>query len=493
MTVDVKRSFLSGSLWSFIGSIGHQLASFTVFIYLARILTPQTFGIVAMAIAFTEIAAILCRFGQTNAIVRLEEVHDDALSTAFWIVFGFGFVITLLLMVLSNPLSYFFGEPDLKWVLICLAPLPALSTIGAVHEALIRRQMKFHLIATRNITAMVVSGGVAIILVHFQFGVAALVWQRLAFAIVSSLVVILSTKWRPKLIFDTIESRYLFNHGKSVVFNLLSNRLSPRLTDIIVGYFLGAYTLGLLRIANQMFELILLAIIQPISEVLPAVFRHYQNDKNMLKNWYLKLSQAASIVIFPALIGMAILADELILIAFGPQWEESAMIIQVLSLQFLITPMAQFTPPTLMAIGAIVPISRLAIAKISLTAIVIIISCQYGILHVVAGLVIVHYLIAIGYFRVLSIRVPGLWPTLFTEMWPPLLSVIAMCFTLFWLNSLGFFIKMNNMYFQLITPIIVGALSYLIFFIVGDLSGLWQGTVRKIFGSIKKLRATYNS
>ncbi|WP_022665079.1 lipopolysaccharide biosynthesis protein [Desulfospira joergensenii] len=485
--MNIKRAFLSGSLWTLTGNTGHQLINFAIFVYLARELSPRTFGIMAMAIAFTEIATIICRFGQTNAIVRLEKTHERVLSTAFWIICGWGVALTLLISALSGIISNFYGEPDLKRVLLWLAPLPALSTIGAVHEAILRRHMKFHFIATKNITAMIVSGTLSIILVHLDYGIEALIGQRLSFAIISSVSILLFARWRPRMIFDKKESVYLISHGKSVVYNVLSNRLSPRLTDMIVGYFLGVYALGLLRIANQMFEFISITIIHPVSDVLPAVFRHYQNDKKKLGVWYLKLSQIAAIVIFPAFTGMAVLSDELIFIAFGDQWAGSAIILQVLCIMFFLVPMIQFAPPTMMAIGDMIPVTRLAFAKIILIGAVVTILSHYEIVHVVIGLVIVQYLITIGYFRVLTERIPGLWPNLLIEALPPLLSAGAMCITVLWFHHIGPFSEINNIYLKLICSILAGVLSYSFFLLIGDVSGLWRGTVRRIYRLAEEL------
>ncbi len=329
--MDKRSPIYSGTRWTTFNKISSQLIKFGVSIVLARLLTPQDFGLMAMAIVVTGFIEIFKDMGTVASIIQRLDIDDKLLSSLFYLNLMFGITLMGIILVSSNALANFYGDKRLVNILDILSiTFPLTSTI-LVKKALLQRNMLFDKIAVVELTSMVVQGGVAIILGYLGWGVWSLIYGSISSAFVSTVLFWISVHWRPKLYckWNDIKSVLFFSinlSGAQTLAYFMTN-----IDKLIIGRYLGASTLGFYDMARRLLTLPGATVTEILSRVLFPSFSKIQNDNKQLREKFLRTCGAIAIIIFPVLCGMCVLARPLILVVYGPTWEPVVPILQILT------------------------------------------------------------------------------------------------------------------------------------------------------------------
>ncbi|HEX3754783.1 MAG TPA: oligosaccharide flippase family protein, partial [Rhizomicrobium sp.] len=342
-----KRKVLSASLWTLVGNAGQQLISFFLFIYLTRALTVEDFGLMGLAVAFIDVISLLGRFGQVEALQQRETLSRETASTAFWILLVIGLGSLMAICLLATPLAHMLHEPRLAGVLLALSPVCLFLNIGQVHEAFVKRELKYQLIARRSVAAALVSATTAFLAAYNGLGVYALVLQRLAYNLVYSGTLLVTYYWRPRLTFDLREAKDLAVTGLNISASNTISILNLRIIDFLVGVFLGVKVLGYLRVAWRFFDFVSLLVVQPISSVYLATLSSIQSDAAHVRRAYLRFLQIISCVVIPTFLGLGSVAPSFVEVVFGTRWLPSVSIFQMLAVASLSIPIGFLFPPTM--------------------------------------------------------------------------------------------------------------------------------------------------
>lgn len=422
----LKHRALRASLWTVTGNSGQQIVAFLVFVYLARVLTPAEFGLMALAAALVDLMTVFGRFGQVEALLQRGRMSRVACSTSFWLLLAIGIAILLVLATMAQPFAKLFGEPQVATLLLVLAPVPLLQNLGQVHEAQLRRRFDYRGLAVRNTGATLISGAASIAVAAAGYGVYALVAQKLVFAAAYSILVMIAFRWRPNLLFSGSDARRLLRVGFDVVVANLINILNPRILDIAVGYYLGVVALGYLRIAWRLFDLAQQLVIQPVSLVAITSLTAHGGDPTAVGRSFLQYLRMLSLVAIPAFVGVGLLADDAIRLAAGPQWAESAPLLALLSLSAAAMPLNFLFPPAMIGAGRTLTIRRLALAQTVVTAGSVLVAVHYGLVAVMLAHVARVYLFA-GINSVHLRRTLGIgWADVLRVLAPPVCAATVM-------------------------------------------------------------------
>ncbi len=282
--------------------------SLLVFIYLARALSPADFGIVALAAVFVDLLALASCFGQMELVQQRPAPNRDAASTSFWLVQSFGIVATVTLVLAAPWIAQLMGIAALETYLLLLSPAILVTTLGHVHEGLLRRQMKFGALAIRNIAATASSGGAAIAAVLADIPEFALVVQKLVFALAMTVTLWLALPWRPRLRASFATARSQLRAGFHILAANASIQLNTRIVDFIVGLTLGTYWLGQLKIAWRIFDFVSQISIAPISSVSLSLFARAASTAERLAKSFVETVKVMAVVACPIFFGLAVLA-----------------------------------------------------------------------------------------------------------------------------------------------------------------------------------------
>jgi Membrane protein involved in the export of O-antigen and teichoic acid len=213
-------------------------------LFLARLLGPADYGVMAMAMIVVNLANLLRDLGTSAAVVQRDELDEDAKATVFWLNFGVGLTLSALVAGLATLIGYIFVSPNLPKVLWLLALGFPITASSAVHQALLERQSQFKLLARVEILSSGTGLSAAILLAHFGFGVFCLPAQILTAVALSSTQLWILSRWRPVRKFNVESCKSLFSYsGNLTAFNLI-NYFARNADSIVVGKLLGAVQLG---------------------------------------------------------------------------------------------------------------------------------------------------------------------------------------------------------------------------------------------------------
>jgi O-antigen/teichoic acid export membrane protein len=390
--VSLKAHVARSTLWAGVQIAGNQTTSFIVFLILTHFLSPGDIGMVALAVSFIEIMTPLMRAGLPEALIQREALDEVEADTCFWSSLGLSSIMGLGLFLLAPWIAAGFSSPALAPVLQLLSILLPISALSATHEARLTRAFGFKALAMRTLIGNLVGGVAGIAMAIGGFGVWSLVAQRLIGTLVAVVLIWVSSRWVPRLRFSRAAFRRMFGFGAHMTLVTFLMSLNGRIFDFLLGFFMGPAAVGYMRVASRALDMVTQFAVNPLTSVaLPALSR-LQQDRDALGRAFRRMVQTCALVTLPAYFGLALLAPDLVPLAFGRQWEPSGALLSILCLSAIPITLQYFTWPVLAAVGrsdqAALGISVIVLSAAVLTAI----AAPFGLMAVVAAHVLRTYL-----------------------------------------------------------------------------------------------------
>ena len=167
--MSLKRKAFIGLVWSVIQNFGNQAFSLIIFLVLARLLTPATFGLIALANVVLAFMRIFLDQGFTKALIQRQDIEPEHLDTAFWTQVGCGVLLTTITFLGANLVAGILKQPKLIEVLQCLSAIFIINSLSRVHNAILSREFAFKIIALRSLLATVIGGIVGVTMAYAGF------------------------------------------------------------------------------------------------------------------------------------------------------------------------------------------------------------------------------------------------------------------------------------------------------------------------------------
>ena len=315
-----EMNVFDGVRWSAVGTWGGQLIQLLVTVVLARILVPEDYGLLAMAVVFTGFLAIFKTMGFDKVVIQQESISDALLHSLFWLNVVVSALLAVLTVAIAPLCAWFFQEPRITAILMVLSVNFLLSTPAIVPKALFARELRFKVISIIQLIAQLVGGLVAICLALLDWGVWALVSMHLSTSVLLSLLFHIVSPWHPKLIFATVEVKRILAFGTNVTGASFFHYWARRADNLIIGAALGAVPLGYYSLAYTLMMRPLTAITFVISRVLFPVFSRKQDNDSWLARSYCRACSAISLITFPMMFGLVVLAEPFVQVVLGDKW-----------------------------------------------------------------------------------------------------------------------------------------------------------------------------
>lgn len=289
-------------------------------IVLARLLTPQDYGLIGMVTVVTNFILLFRDLGLSTATIQKAEINREQVSTLFWLNVALGAIVSLLIAGLAPIISRFYQEPRLTGITIVLALSFLIASLGTQHQALLKRQMYFGKLANISIVSMLVSVLVAICMAKLGAGYWSLVGMQLAETTTSTVGMWIFCRWIPGLPGKYSEVSSMVNYGSNLTGFRCVNYFSRNLDNILIGRFWGSQQLGLYAKAYQLLLLPISQINSPINSIaLPALSR-LQSEPDRYRRFYCKAILAITFLGMPLVMFMFATADKMVLLLLGEQW-----------------------------------------------------------------------------------------------------------------------------------------------------------------------------
>ncbi|HOC37492.1 MAG TPA: MOP flippase family protein [Tenuifilaceae bacterium] len=384
----LRQKTVSGLSWSFIDSISGQGIQFIVGIILARMLTPREFGLIGMITIFIAVSESFINSGFSSALIRKKECTQADYSTVFFYNLTAGAIFFTILLFSAPAISGFFKEPELKPIIQVLGAVLIIDSATIIQRTILTKQINFKLQTRISVIAALGSGAMAIGMAYSGFGVWSLVAQRLCKQAINSFLLWLWNKWKPIAVFSRQSFRELFGFGSKLLASGLIDTIYRNVYYLIIGKFFSAKELGYYTRADQFNALPSQSLTGVIGRVSYPILSSIQDDANRLKASYQQLIRSTMFITFILMVGMAAVAEPMVVGLIGEKWKPSIIYLQMLCFTGMLYPLHALNLNMLQVKGRSDLFLRLEVIKKILAVPVIVIGIFWGIRVMIAGMML---------------------------------------------------------------------------------------------------------
>jgi PST family polysaccharide transporter len=330
-TTNLTSKVIIGAKWSTISQVARQMLQLLNKIILANLLAPAAFGLLGMAIVVIGFLQIFKDIGTTSAIIQRKHVTSSLLSSIFWMNILLGIVITGVLIAIAPLIAVFFDEPAVTLVLRVLSLSFLFASLSVVQQALLMRQMAFKTLTHVEVASVFVATVVGIGLAIAGAGVWSLVAASLASAAVLTILLWMSSSWRPQFSLNWQDIRSIASYSLNLSGFNVSNYFIRNADNLLVGRYLGATSLGFYSMAYSIMLYPLQNISYVLGRVLFSALARLQEEHARYRRAYLRLCATIAAITFPLMLGLFVTADLLIGVLLGEKWLPVASLLIILA------------------------------------------------------------------------------------------------------------------------------------------------------------------
>lgn len=399
---EFKDKAITGVSWSIAGQVGHQALAFAIGIILARLLSPDEFGLLAMITVVTGFAQVFAELGFGAALVQKRDLLDEHLSSVFWINVGSGALLTILFALGAPLLSTFYDEPILTPLTRVMALSFFFGSLGIVQQALFTRKIDFRTISIVEVVAVVVAGGVGIGAAYTGWGVWSLAARAVLSTLVTTVLLWVLSPWRPRFSVRWSALRDLLGFSANLLGEKSLNYWVRNLDDLLVGKVIGTGALGVYNRAYAVMLFPLQNISRVISRVMFPSLATIQDDRPRVKRVFLAMTRTIALVTFPAMLGLLVTARPFVLAVFGPDWAAMIPLLQILSVVGLIQSIVTLVGNLFLSQGRADLMFRVGLLTKPILVVGIVAGLRWGVLGVATG-----YTLAVSVSQYVNLRVAG--------------------------------------------------------------------------------------
>lgn len=443
-------------MWSVVERFATQGVQFLFGIILARLLSPEDYGILAMPLVFLAVAQCFIDSGFSAALIRKPTLTEEDLSTAFYFNIGVGVVCYSALFLASPLIADFYHTPILADLLKVTALATLFNPLCAVQQALLTRRIDFKTQAVISLSAAVISGVAGLVMAYSGFGVWSLVCQQVGGYAIRTIMLWLLGRWRPKKKWSRESFRYLWGFGNKMLGAGLLDTTYNNIYPLVIGKFFSANDLGNYTRAQQFSTLPSSNLTGVLQRVTLPVLSSIQNEDERLAKNYRRILRLSAFLIFPLMLMLSALADPLIRILLTDKWEGCIILLQIMCFSMMWYPIHAINLNLLTVKGRSDLFFRLEIIKKTIGVCVMCFTIPQGIIWMVGGGIVISMisLIINTYYTGKLIRVGYL------RQMGDLLPVFAVSFAM-WLIIHASMLLSTNVYAQLLIGVIIGITFYL--------------------------------
>jgi len=384
-----KSKVLSSLFWKLMERGGTQGIQFIVTIVLARILLPEEFGIVVLVTVFIAIAGVFVQSGFNTALIQKSKADEVDFSSVFYLSLVIASLIYITLFFTAPFVAGFFKESELVSVLRILSITLFFGAVNSIQIAVISRNMQFKKLFASSLGAVVISGIVGVLMAYAGFGVWALVGQQLTNQFIVTVILWFTVKWRPKLIFSMERIKILFSFGWKLLVSSLLDTLYTNLRSLFIGKMFSPAILGFYNRGEQFPNLIVSNINGSIQSVMLPTLASHQDNKQRVKEIVRRSIVTSSFIIFPMMVGLAVIAEPLVKIILTERWLPAVPFLQIFCASYALWPIHTANLQAINALGRSDIFLKLEIAKKILGLIILFISIPFGVHAIALGVLVV--------------------------------------------------------------------------------------------------------
>lgn len=316
-------------VWSFLEQGGAKAIQIVIQIVLARLLSPEAFGVLAILLVVTQISDSIAQSGLGTALIQDSSANNNSYSTAWWLSIGLAAVLYVVVFLAAPTISNFYRMPDLVVYLRVLGVIVFFNSANSIQRSYLERSMNFKSVFAASTTAALISGLLGILFAYLGFGVWALVFQSLLQSILICIVMWIQISWKPALIFETEQAKSLFGYGWKICITSILNVFYSGISELIIGRACSAGELGLYSQGRKYPTAAIGVMTNSIANVLFPMLSAIKNDKKMLRSTIEHGLTLGTFIVAPMSFLAAVVAEPLVAILLTEKWVSCVPIFQL--------------------------------------------------------------------------------------------------------------------------------------------------------------------
>jgi O-antigen/teichoic acid export membrane protein len=397
---------------------------------LARLLSPDDFGLVAIATIAITYIAIAQGIGLAGALIQRRADTERSANVVFTINLTLGVFLAAMTVVVAPWIAQFFGEPEATQLLRVLGLTLLIAPLGSTHLARLQRQLAFRRKLVPDVGMAVIKGAVAIPLAFAGFGPWALVIGQLAGVTAGVVLSWWAFPWMPRLIWDRALARSLLAFGIPMMAGDVVNVMTETMDYIVVGRLLGTVALGIYTVAFRIPELLVLSTVAALNRVVFPAFAAVQDDLDMLRRGFLKSVRFVSTLTVPIALGLVVTAEPAVLVVLGDSWLEVVPLVRILALDALVVVVTSTDGDVYKATGNPGLLAKLELLRTVLLLPALYLGAQSGLIGVAVALLTVTTAMTLLRIVVVSRYLDTAVTRVLTQLVPSTAAGLIMCVAL---------------------------------------------------------------
>lgn len=348
---DIQKKVVSGVFWKFGERIIAQGVAFIISLVLARILIPEQYGTVSLVLVFINIANVFVSDGLGASLIQKKDSDEVDFSTMFFCSLGFATVLYIILFIGAPIIADFYENDELTAIVRVLSLQIPLASVKTIQHSYVSKHMMFKKFFWSTLGGTLISGVIGIIMAYNGFGVWALVEQYLVNSVIDMMVLFITVKWRPRMLFSKNSAKELLSYSWKLLASQLVNTLYGECRSLIIGKVYTEADLAYTNKGSQFPHLLISNINASISAVLFPAMSMFNSDYTKVRDLTRKSMKLSSYVIFPFMIGMIVVAEPMVRILLTDKWLPCVPFLRLWCLYWMVQPCQTANVQALKAIG----------------------------------------------------------------------------------------------------------------------------------------------
>lgn len=454
-----KKSVISSLAYKFLETFAVKGIGIIISVILARLITPEEFGQVAIMTVFINLSITFIQSGLNSALVQKKNIDDSDYSTVFYISISIAVLMVTILNLAAPIIAEFYDCFEIVTPLRLYAFSLLFGAFNSVQVAKLQREMRFKTMMYCNLASTIISGIIGLSAAFLGLGIWALIIYYFSNTVVSCFLMLFAVKWLPKLVFSVERAKSLFSYGWKMLFSAVLSSLYNDLRSLVIGKKFSSESLAFYDRGKQFPNIVSNTTDSAIQSVMFPTLAAAQDDRVQLKSMLRRTMTMGFFIIAPIVIGMAVVADNLVVILFGEQWIPAIAYMQIICIAEAHLPLTSSNLILVKAMGRSDLYMRFEIIRRIAMVIVLLISvfCFGSVKAIAIGYAISAWLdvciviipmkkiIGYGFFE----QIKDIWKIIFATI---VMSVVAIA-----VGKIAL-----PIYLSLIFKIIVGIFTYVI-------------------------------
>ncbi len=390
----LKGTAVNGMMWALVERFSVQGVVFLLDLVIARIIGPDSYGLIAMLAIFMAVSQVFIDGGFSNALIQCKDRTERDYSTVFWVNIVISVVVYGTLWIAAPYIASFYNQPLLSPITRVYSLNLVINSLVAVNRTRLMVAVDFKTQSKISFWSAALAGVAGVVMAWMGLGVWALVWQAIVLAVLNVALSLWFVRWLPRHGFSTASFKKLFGFGGKLLAASLISALYSKLYDMVIGKRFDRGALGLYSRADKFNQFASSNIGGVLSRVAFPVLSRIQDDDERLRVAYRKYMQVSALVVFPLIMGLCGVARPLIELLLGDEWMGCVPLLQILSLAYVWDIVILVNLNLIYVKGRSDAVLKLEIVKKCIAIGILLLTLPFGLIVICAGRV-VYSLIAL--------------------------------------------------------------------------------------------------